>query len=237
MESYPLFGADLNDYEELYEEKIALLLALNEAGRKEESITWSGKFRPALEDATIYPRPVNNNLDIWIATGGTPAQQHGPQRWEPTSFTRCWAEPSATSPGTRSSSAQEPRKPDTIPRHSRWGQRRRTGWQRECPGDFLPVLAPSHGRHCTRARFHPAQPHQLQHADRTGRRHLRWHPGTGRREDPAHASSHMGHDRHILEMDFASVPQKDVLKSIELFGTEVKPLIDAELPTTKKVNA
>lgn len=73
IESYPLFGADLNDYEALYEEKIGFLLALNEAGRKEEPITWHGKFRPALDDTTIYSRPVDNNLDIWIASGGTPA--------------------------------------------------------------------------------------------------------------------------------------------------------------------
>ncbi|GAA1133909.1 LLM class flavin-dependent oxidoreductase [Arthrobacter flavus] len=69
IESYPLFGAELGDYEELYEEKIRLLLQLDAS----ERITWQGKFRAALDNALILPRPTSGHLDIWIATGGTPA--------------------------------------------------------------------------------------------------------------------------------------------------------------------
>ncbi|HEV7167231.1 MAG TPA: LLM class flavin-dependent oxidoreductase, partial [Micrococcaceae bacterium] len=68
IESYPLFGARLEDYDALYEEKIDLLLRLNQ----QERISWHGNFRPDLEDALILPRPYNGELDIWIATGGTP---------------------------------------------------------------------------------------------------------------------------------------------------------------------
>lgn len=69
IESFPLFGYDLNDYEELFEEKLDLLLTLN----KNEIINWDGKFRAAIKNQTIYPRPVQKELPIWIAVGGTPA--------------------------------------------------------------------------------------------------------------------------------------------------------------------
>ena len=68
-ESFPLFGHDLADYDELFDEKLDLLLELNHS----ERITWTGKHRPPLVDAGIYPRPVQTELQVWIAVGGTPA--------------------------------------------------------------------------------------------------------------------------------------------------------------------
>lgn len=67
IESFPLFGYDLNDYNELFDEKIRLLLKLN----KEGTVTWKGRFRPALDYAEISPRPLQP-LPIWIGVGGTP---------------------------------------------------------------------------------------------------------------------------------------------------------------------
>ncbi|TWF58392.1 LLM class flavin-dependent oxidoreductase [Neorhizobium alkalisoli] len=69
IESFPLFGYDLGDYDALYEEKLALLLQI--AG-SDEGVTWRGRFRPALEDAEIAPRPYVKNPPIWIGAGGTP---------------------------------------------------------------------------------------------------------------------------------------------------------------------
>lgn len=68
IESFPLFGCDLKDYDELFEEKLDLLLKIN----NNEHITWKGKFRPALNDQLVLPRAVNNQLNIWVAVGGTP---------------------------------------------------------------------------------------------------------------------------------------------------------------------
>jgi len=68
IESFPLFGYDLNDYDALFAEKLELLLRL----RDEERVTWSGKRRPSLHDAGVYPRPVQDRLPIWIAVGGNP---------------------------------------------------------------------------------------------------------------------------------------------------------------------
>ena len=68
IESFPLFGYDLHDYNELFAEKLDLLLKL----RASERVTWSGRHRPALNDLGIYPRPFQQKLPIWIAVGGTP---------------------------------------------------------------------------------------------------------------------------------------------------------------------
>ena len=68
IESFPLFGYNLNDYEELFNEKLQMLLKIN----KHEIISWEGKLRPSLEETGIYPRVENGELPIWIATGGTP---------------------------------------------------------------------------------------------------------------------------------------------------------------------
>ncbi|WP_405139071.1 LLM class flavin-dependent oxidoreductase [Nocardia sp. NBC_01388] len=68
IESFPLFGYDLADYDELFEEKLALLLKIREEG----PLTWSGKFRAPLTDAIVYPRTENRPLPVWIAVGGSP---------------------------------------------------------------------------------------------------------------------------------------------------------------------
>lgn len=69
IESFPLFGYDLNDYDELFTEKLELLLAI----RNKETVTWKGRFRPALHNQAIYPRPVQKQLPIWLGVGGTPS--------------------------------------------------------------------------------------------------------------------------------------------------------------------
>ena len=68
IESFPLFGYDLDDYDELFAAKLDLLLKL----RDSERVTWTGKHRPALQDARVYPRPLQNSLPVWIAVGGNP---------------------------------------------------------------------------------------------------------------------------------------------------------------------
>ena len=67
-EAYPLFGLDLNDYDELFTEKLDLLLNI----RNNEFVTWSGKFRAALRHQAVYPRPLQQQLPIWLGVGGTP---------------------------------------------------------------------------------------------------------------------------------------------------------------------
>src|SRR5215211_7520035 len=69
IEAYPLFGLKLEDYDSLFAEKLDLLLKL----RENPKIHWSGQHRPALTGQSVYPRPVQNPLPIWLGVGGTPA--------------------------------------------------------------------------------------------------------------------------------------------------------------------
>src|SRR5215210_4225606 len=68
IESFPLFGYDLDDYDELFAEKLELLVAL----RDSERVTWSGRHRAPIDGLGVYPRPVQEPLPVWIAVGGTP---------------------------------------------------------------------------------------------------------------------------------------------------------------------
>ncbi|MEH7254665.1 LLM class flavin-dependent oxidoreductase [Neobacillus niacini] len=67
IESFPLFGYDLKDYDQLFEEKLELLLKI----RDSEKVTWKGGHRPAIQNRGVYPRPVQNPLPIWIGSGGS----------------------------------------------------------------------------------------------------------------------------------------------------------------------
>ena len=69
VESFPLFGLQLEDYDSLFAEKLELLLEI----RDSTNVHWSGKHRPALTGQGIYPRPLQNPLPIWVGVGGTPA--------------------------------------------------------------------------------------------------------------------------------------------------------------------
>ena len=68
IEAFPLFGFRLEDYDELFAEKLDLLLTI----RDHEHVQWSGQHRPALTGQGVYPRPVQNPLPIWLGVGGTP---------------------------------------------------------------------------------------------------------------------------------------------------------------------
>ncbi|MBJ6108850.1 LLM class flavin-dependent oxidoreductase [Hymenobacter sp. BT523] len=69
IESYPLFGYDLDDYDALFVDKLALLLKINES----EVVTWQGKHRPGIAAQGVYPRPAQPKIPVWIGIGGTPA--------------------------------------------------------------------------------------------------------------------------------------------------------------------
>jgi probable LLM family oxidoreductase len=67
-EAFPLYGFDFKDYNELFQEKLELLLTI----REHEHVSWQGRFRPALTGQGVYPRPYKDKLDVWVGVGGTP---------------------------------------------------------------------------------------------------------------------------------------------------------------------
>lgn len=76
VDAFPLFGYDLNDYEDLFDEKLELLLKL----RDSEKVTWRGGHRPAFKDLGVYPRPVQNPLPVWIGSGEIRTRSYGQGR-------------------------------------------------------------------------------------------------------------------------------------------------------------
>jgi probable LLM family oxidoreductase len=68
IDAYPLFGFSLKDYDALFKEKLELLLKI----RDNEYVTWSGQFRPALDNQPVYPRALQEKLPLWLGVGGTP---------------------------------------------------------------------------------------------------------------------------------------------------------------------
>ena len=226
-ESFPLFGHSLNDYDDLYAEKLDLLLKLNEAPR----ITWQGRFRPSLDDALVVPRPDSGKLPIWLATGGNPnstvraaiaglpvsyaiiggpAERFGPladlyrraveQVKHPNADTRV----SVASPGFVGKDAQAAKE--------LWWNHYHEAFR--AIGEIRGFPAPQRAGYDRDANGGGAlfvgSPEEI--AERIVALH-----------------GVMGHDRHFFQMDLGQLPQKDFLSSIELLGTKVKPLVDAAL--------
>ncbi len=223
IESFPLFGYDLNDYDELFEQKLELLLEI----AKHEKVSWPGGHRPAIRNLGVYPRAVQDPLPVWIASGGTPesvvrAGTLGlplalaiiggmPERFAP--LVRLYKEAAQRA-------GHDPNK--------------------------LPISSHSHGFVADSAEraaelfFKPTQDQM----NRIGRERG-WPPYT--REsfdsaislrgalyvgDPEYVAEkiillheHLGLNRFFLHTDISSMPHSEILKSIELLGTKVAPIV------------
>jgi probable LLM family oxidoreductase len=227
VESFPLFGYDLKDYDALYAEKLDLLLRIDQGN----PVSWSGTVRSALEEAIIVPRPDSGHLPIWLGTGGNPrssarAGQLGlpiaygiiggiPARFAPlTDLYRRSAEASGFStdririsvgsPGFIGEDGAATRDlwwPEWLDTMSGLGKLR--GFQPPSRASFDRDTAPGG------ALF-------VGSAEEIAERIIELH-------------AHLGHMRHFLQMDFGTLPQRDLLRSIELLGTKVKPLVAQEL--------
>ncbi len=225
IESYPLFGANLGDYEELYNEKIQLLLELDE----NEYITWSGKFRPALENARILPRPVQERLDIWIATGGTPESTvRAAVLGKPVMY--------AMLGGAINSFAQHQqlyRKTAADNGHD--VDNLKVGLstvglilREKAHETYYPYWMDSMSRISAERGF-PAPSRQSFDMQASERGALFVGNAEQSTEKILRAHEFMQHDRQIFQLDFSSIPQAQVLESIELLGTEILPAVNKEL--------
>jgi probable LLM family oxidoreductase len=227
IESFPLFGYDLDDYDELFAEKLELLLEL----RKQPHVTWSGRHRAALNDAGVWPRPVQEPLPVWVAVGGTPQ-----------SVIRAAA---LGLPLTIAIIGGQPERFEPLVRLYR------DAWEAAGHAPAQAKLAiNTHafvGDTSARADSAFANPY-LQMMNRIGRE--RGWPPAGRAQYEALRSPRgalavgsveqvaekilfehelFGHQRYIGQMSVGTVAHADVMRSIELFGTEVAPLVRAEV--------
>ncbi|MCU1443067.1 MAG: luxA 1 [Cryobacterium sp.] len=228
-ESFPLFGYSLGDYDALYAEKLELLLAIN----AQERVTWNGSFRPALEDAEIVPRPDSGSLRIWLGTGGNPRSSMRAgllglpisygiiggqvERFAPLADLYRTAAAQAGVPAENVMvSAATPgflAETDAAARDSWW-----PSWHRA-----MATIGQQRG-------FNPPERHSYDREASAGGALF-----VGGPEEIAERmvtfQRQMGHMRHFLQMDLGQLSQKDFLRSIELLGTRVKPLVDRELGT------
>ena len=225
IESFPLFGHDLRDYDDLFAEKLELLLEL----RKSERVTWHGTHRPSIDDRGVYPRPLQDPLPIWIAVGGTPesAVRTGalglpmalaiiggmPERFAP--FAELHRE------AARRARHESP--PLSINSH---GYIAETSEQ-AAEESFRPFATMMD--RIGRERGWPPMTRKAFDAART----LRGANFVGAPEEVVEKilfqHEIFGHQRFLLQMSVGTIPHRKLMRAIELFGTEVAPAVRKEL--------
>lgn len=226
IESFPLFGNDLEDYDTLFAEKLNLLLKVRES----ERVTWTGPHRPAIEDRGVYPRAQQNPLPVWIAVGGTPASavRAGtlglpmtiaiiggmPERFKP--FAELYRDAGARA-------GHDPSKLKlAINSHGFVGED-----SREAADEYYRPYVAAMNK-IGRERGWGGLDRQQYEALRTPRGAL--HVGSTQEVIDKILSGHeiFGNDRFLLHISVGTLPHASVMKSIELFGTKVAPMVRKE---------
>jgi probable LLM family oxidoreductase len=227
IESFPLFGYDLDDYDSLFADKLELLLEL----RERTYVSWSGRHRSSLDHAGIWPRPVQERLPVWVAVGGSPesvvrAGTLGlpltiaiiggePARFAPLvelyheAAQRAGHDPSVTKlainthafVAASSSEADEAFATPYLGMMNRIGRER--GWPPSGQREYEVLRAPN-------GALAVGSPEQVA-------------------EKILFEHELFGHDRYIGQMSVGAVAHRDVLRSMELFGTQVAPLVHEEI--------
>jgi probable LLM family oxidoreductase len=229
VESFPLFGFDLRDYDALFAEKLELLLRV----RGEERVTWAGRHRASLDGRGVYPRPSQAALPVWVAVGGTPesAARAGllglpmalaiigglPERFAPFAeiHRRAAAEAGHERPAlginshgfiaAASQRAADLLYPSLAAAMNRIGRER--GWPPMSRADYDRSLE-------LRGAVFAGSPQQVV-------------------EKILFQHEIFGHDRFLLQLTVGSMPHADTLRAIELLGTEVAPAVRAAIGGTR----
>lgn len=231
VESFPLFGYDLNDYDDLFAEKLDLLLAL----RKSERVDWTGTHRAAIHGLPVYPRPVQNPLPVWIAVGGTPQSVvRAATLGLPMALAIIGGEPARFAPLVelyREAARRAGHDPAT-----------------------LPVSINSHGyiADTSEQAANEAWPPYLDVMGRIGRERG-WQPPTRARFDAERSQAGallvgdpqsvidkilwehelFAHQRFLMQMSVGTMPHEKIMHSIELLGTVVAPAVRRALKERK----
>lgn len=227
IESFPLFGYDLNDYESLFTEKLELLLEIREG----ERVTWSGQHRAALENLGVYPRPVQEPLPVWLAVGGTPQSVvRAATLGLPLAIAIIGGMPERFRPLAelyRDTARKVGRDPSTLPlsinSHGLIADS-----ARQAMDDYYPsatLLMNKIGRErgwppITRAQFEGAR--ALRGSDFVG------HPDQII-EKILFQHRLFGHQRLLLQLGVGTIAHAKMLRAVELLGTRVAPVVRQEL--------
>jgi len=229
IESFPLFGYDLNDYDELFAEKLDLLLKLRES----ERITWKGKFRAPLEDVGVYPRPLQKPLPVWIAVGGTPASAvRAGTLGLPLAVAIIGGEPHRFAPlvelyreaGAKAGHAPEKLKV-SINSHGYVAES-----SQQASDEYWPTYEVVMNK-LGRERGWPPSDRRHFEAGRTMRGALLVGSPQEVIDKIMLQHGYFKHDRFMLQIDLGGLPHKNTLQAIELYGTKVAPVIRKEIAT------
>lgn len=226
-ESFPLFGYSLRDYDALFEEKLDLLLKL----RASERVTWSGRHRAPLRDQGVYPRPLQETLPVWVAVGGTPASVVRAGRLGlPLALAIIGGRPARFRPLVdlyRQTAAEAGHDPASL-RVSINGHGFLADTAAAAAETALDPFMTTMAR-IGRERGWPP-PSRAQFAAETAL------DGALVLGSPQEAVDKIlyqhglfGHDRHLLQLTVGPIPHRDVMRAIELFGTEVAPVVSREV--------
>ena len=235
IESFPLFGYDLDDYDELFAEKLELLLALREG----ERVTWSGAHRPALDDLGVYPRPLQDPLPVWIAVGGTPESVvRAGALGLPLALAIIGGAPERFAPLVdlyREAARRAGHDPATLPVGDQLARLRRATRSQEAADDFFPAYAEMMTRIGRERGWPPMTREQFDAAALAARRARRRQPAGGDREDPLPARALRPPALPRADERRRRCRTRDVMRAIELFGTEVAPAVRAEVARRESV--
>ena len=225
-ESFPLFGYDLDDYDDLFDEKLRLLLRL----REDEHVRWSGRFRTALDGEGVYPRPIQQPLPVWVAVGGAPesAFRAGtlglpmalaiiggiPERFAP--FVQLYRDAARDA-------GHDPTPPVSINSHGYIA-----ATEQEALDDSWPYAASMMNRI---GRERGWQPMQREHYDAASTLRGANFVGTPQMVIDKILFQHelFHHDRFLVQFTVGSMPHAKIMRSIELLGTEVAPAVRTAL--------
>ncbi|MBC9943540.1 LLM class flavin-dependent oxidoreductase [Leucobacter sp. cx-328] len=225
VETFPLFGYDLQDYDRLYSEKLDLLLKINES--EDGLVSWRGSVRPELNQLAVVPRPAAGKLPIWLATGGNAQSSARAGRLGiPVSYGIIGGEPHRFAP-----LANLYRKTAEQAGH--------TGDRVQVSVGALGLIAPTKQEALDRfypgwhnltlemgkLRGWPAQPRSAFEAQTGPLGGFYVGAPDDIAERIASLHGHMGHTRHFLQMDVGGLPQEHFIESLTLLATEVAPRV------------
>lgn len=228
IESFPLFGYSLDDYDELFDEKLELLLAV----RSEEKVSWRGGHRPAIDNLPVYPRAVQSPLPVWIASGGNPQSAvRAGTLGLPVAFAIIGGMPESFAPlvalykEAAARAGHDPAKLQ-IATHSHGFVADTT--EQAADSFFLPTQAQMNviGR----------ERGWRQYYDRPAYDAARSLRGALYVGDPEYVAEkilllrkNLGVTRFFLHVNVGTMPHREVLRAIELLGTRVAPIVRKEL--------
>jgi probable LLM family oxidoreductase len=226
IESFPLFGNDLEEYDELFAEKLALLLEV----RANEKVTWTGRHRPSIDGRGVYPRAQQQPLPVWLAVGGTPqsAVRAGtlglpmvmaiiggmPERF--TQFVDLYRDA-----GRRAGHASETLQL-AVNSHGYIAET-----SQQAAKEFFPAYAAMMTRIGRERGWGPMSYEQFE-ALRGPRGALLVGSAQEVIDKILFERELFGNDRFLLHISVGTMPHDKVLRAIELFGTQVAPVIRRE---------